>query len=71
MHRLSMRLGITGRKQADMKTALEITSFFRKIAPADPVRYDFALTRPGIQKNRDIENFLNRCLFGPPVQPPS
>ncbi len=48
MHRVSKELGFTIRRQADMRTALEITHFFRQIEPDDPVRYDFALTRPGI-----------------------
>jgi len=41
--------GLTRRRAADLKSALEITRFFRSIAPHDPVRYDFALTRPGIR----------------------
>ena len=39
--------------QADMRAALEITAAFRTVAPEDPVRYDFALTRPGIQGEGD------------------
>jgi uncharacterized protein (TIGR02757 family) len=53
MHRISLEAGLTRRKQADMQTALEVTRFFKTIAPDDPVRYDFALTRLGI---RGIEN---------------
>lgn len=49
MHRISARLGFTGRKQADMRTALEITAAFRSLVPDDPVRYDFVLTRLGIR----------------------
>jgi len=49
MHGVSVYLGLTRRKQADMQTALEITGAFRAIVPEDPVRYDFALTRPGIR----------------------
>ncbi len=50
MHRVARQLGLTRRKGADLKTALEITAGFQRIAPADPVRYDFALTRPGIRR---------------------
>ena len=50
MHRVSLRLGLTGRKQADLKTAVEITGSFKKIEKNDPIRYDFALTRIGINK---------------------
>jgi uncharacterized protein (TIGR02757 family) len=50
--RICSNLGITKRKSADMKTALEITGFFREMNPDDPVKYDFALTRPGIWNGR-------------------
>lgn len=48
MHRIARELGFTKRKQANLRTALEITEAFRKIAPDDPVKYDFVLTRFGI-----------------------
>ncbi len=53
MHRICLLLKLTGRKNADMRTAMEITGSFRKIVPEDPVRYDFALTRPGIRKTKE------------------
>lgn len=53
MHRIAMDLGITDRKQADLKTARQVTGFFRSICPEDPVRYDFSLTRFGIQSGLD------------------
>jgi len=61
MHRICLALGITKRKQADIKTALEITHSFQVMTPHDPVRYDFALTRLGIRKDTDIMSFLNEC----------
>jgi uncharacterized protein (TIGR02757 family) len=61
MHRIALALGLTGRKQADMRTAIEITDAFRMISPADPVRYDFALTRLGIRDDCDPEGFFGRC----------
>lgn len=51
MYNISVYHELTSRKQADMKTALEVTASFRKIEPEDPVKYDFALTRENIQKN--------------------
>jgi uncharacterized protein (TIGR02757 family) len=51
MYRISKRLGFTRRKSADLATAIEITAAFREIAPDDPVRYDFALTRLGIRSD--------------------
>ena len=50
MFRICGRLGLTTRKQADMKTAIEITDGFRRWSPEDPVKYDFTLTRFGIRK---------------------
>lgn len=48
MHRISMRLGLTRRKSADLRTAREVTAAFARLAPDDPVRYDWALTRVGM-----------------------
>ena len=49
MHRIARELGLTTRKQANLKTALEITEAFREVEPDDPVKYDFVLTRFGIR----------------------
>lgn len=54
MHRIGLMMGLTERKQAGMRTALEITNAFRAIAPRDPVRYDFALTRLGIRDDAEL-----------------
>lgn len=59
MHRICQSLGLTRRKQANMRTALEATDAFKKIVPEDPVRYDFALTRLGIRDDTDLDGFLN------------
>ncbi len=48
MHRIGRRFGLTCRRSADLRTALEITRGFAAFSPRDPVRYDFALTRLGI-----------------------
>ena len=48
MHRIALENELTKRKNADMKTASEITRAFAEFSPKDPVKYDFALTRPGI-----------------------
>jgi uncharacterized protein (TIGR02757 family) len=48
MHRLSLAMGLTARKQADLRCAIEITEKFASVCPEDPVRYDFALTRLGM-----------------------
>jgi uncharacterized protein (TIGR02757 family) len=58
MYRIGIDAGFTHRKSADMQTALEITSALKQFSPEDAVKYDFALTRPGIRKGIDfkIEN---------------
>jgi uncharacterized protein (TIGR02757 family) len=58
MHRVCLSLRLTKRKQADMRTAMEITEAFRQIVPEDPVRYDFVLTRLAIQGEADLIAFL-------------
>lgn len=55
MHTAGTLLGFTQRKSADFKTALEITSGFKKINPSDPVKYDFCLTRFGIRRELSME----------------
>ena len=64
MHRVCQLLGITTRKQVDMGTATEITKAFRTIAPEDPVRYDFPLTRLGIREDADLAAFLKHFREG-------
>jgi len=59
MYNIGKELKMTERKNADMRTAIEITNAFRKIIPNDPVKYDFSLTRLGIRKEGDPALFLN------------
>jgi len=54
MHRLGLMLRLTQRRQANMRTALEITRAFAEIVPDDPVRYDFTLTRLGMYGQTDL-----------------
>lgn len=54
MHTIGLRLAFTHRRQADLRTALEITDGFKKICRQDPVRYDFSLTRLGIRPELDM-----------------
>jgi len=60
MHRICRLLGITARKQADMRAAVEITQAFRTISPEDPVRYDFCITRLGIREDGNLDAFLEQ-----------
>jgi len=60
MHKISLALNLTKRKQANMITALEITAGFKRLVPDDPVKYDFALTRFGIRDDLDIDCVIPR-----------
>jgi len=61
MHRISLALGLSSRRSADLSCALETTAAFREVAPNDPVMYDFALTRLGIRAEADLPGFLCAC----------
>ncbi|MBE7415333.1 MAG: TIGR02757 family protein [Deltaproteobacteria bacterium] len=50
--RISRNIGLTGRANPDWRMAEEVTDALKKLDPADPVKYDFALCRLGI---------LDRC----------
>jgi uncharacterized protein (TIGR02757 family) len=51
MGRLCKILGLYDRKTVSLPAAAEITESFAEIEPADPVKYDFALSRIGILEN--------------------
>ena len=48
VHRISRRIGLTRRKAADLAASREATAWLRRISPADPVAYDWPLSRLGI-----------------------
>ena len=48
VHKMSLELGITKRKTTDIKTAMEITDYFKTIWPFDPCLGDFALFGYGV-----------------------
>ena len=61
LFRIAGKLGLTARRQPDLKTALEITKGFARFQPRDPVHYDFCLTRLGINpacRDTDLECIL-------------
>lgn len=43
VHRTARKLGLVTRRQADFKTAMELTEQLKKFNPKDPVKYDYAL----------------------------
>lgn len=56
---------ITPRKAPDVTTMSEITEFFRKYLPEDPVKFDFSLARVGLGKglkNQEYEKTLQKYL---------
>jgi hypothetical protein len=55
MHRIGRILGLTRRRTADLRTAQEMTEGFRRMAPGDPVRYDFCLSRLGIRDDLSLD----------------
>ena len=55
IHAIALRLGLTRRKGADLRAALEITRAFARLCPEDPTRYDFVLTRFGIRDGLSVD----------------
>ncbi len=49
--RVGKQLGLLKRKQNDWKAVEELTAELRKLDPADPVKYDFALFSIGVLEN--------------------
>jgi uncharacterized protein (TIGR02757 family) len=67
-HRISQYVGLTTRKQANWRTAVEITAALRLLNPDDPVRYDFALAHLGISggcRRRYRREICSRCSLLP------
>jgi len=60
MHKISLQLGFTSKKQANLQAALEITNGFKKLVPEDPVKYDFSLTRFGIREGMNMDSLLSQ-----------
>jgi uncharacterized protein (TIGR02757 family) len=77
MHRVGRALGFTDRANAAWTTALDITRGFARVCPEDPVKYDFALTRPGILSAADLRTVLDgpdadlHALLRLPSPPPA
>ncbi|HMP72338.1 MAG TPA: TIGR02757 family protein [Kiritimatiellia bacterium] len=64
MHRIAGWLGWTRRRVADARTVEEITAAFRRVRPEDPARYDFALTRLGMEGVANREDLFQRLRNG-------
>jgi uncharacterized protein (TIGR02757 family) len=68
IHRLGRYLGLTTRPSADFRTAQDITAALRALEPADPLRWDFALTHLGIAgacARRRVPEICAGCALAP------
>lgn len=61
VHRLGQYLGLTQRTDGSFRTAVELTAALRQLAPADPLRWDFALAHHGISGACTGEISAARC----------
>jgi uncharacterized protein (TIGR02757 family) len=68
VHRIGRFIGLTRRTDLSWRTAEEITSRLRALDPADPVRFDFALSHLGISGQCASRKDARRCA-GCPLQP--
>jgi uncharacterized protein (TIGR02757 family) len=62
MFSLGRTMNFTRQRCANLRTAVEITDSFRLIAPDDPVKYDFSLTRLGIRNDEEAPSFRERLF---------
>ena len=49
--------GLTDRATADRKSCQAITEALRELCPEDPLRYDFAITRQGMENKKTLLHF--------------
>ncbi|MCB9591919.1 MAG: TIGR02757 family protein [Sandaracinaceae bacterium] len=66
VQRISGNLGLTDRPTASWRTAEEITTELRRLDPADPVKYDFALCHLGVSRqcpSRRDPDICGRCAL--------
>jgi uncharacterized protein (TIGR02757 family) len=61
MARIGRDLLMTTRQSPNRGMAIEITEWFKTIAPRDPVKYDFALTRFGIRDELEVEGIAGEA----------
>jgi len=61
VHRISRYLGLTARRMPDLAAAREATAWLARLDPADPVGYDWALSRLGILAECVTERSRRHC----------
>jgi len=65
VHRIGRFIGLTARKDLSWRTAEDVTRRLRQLDPADPVRYDFALSHLGISGTCAARKDARRCADCP------
>jgi uncharacterized protein (TIGR02757 family) len=65
LFRIARHLGLTARRDASWRTAEEITAGLRRLDPADPIRYDFALCHLGMSGRCPVRRDPARCAACP------
>lgn len=61
VHRISTYLGLTRRPTPDLRAAREATAWLARVDPADPVRFDWAISRLGILAECVRDPRRSRC----------
>ncbi|MBE0535939.1 MAG: TIGR02757 family protein [Phycisphaerae bacterium] len=64
MSRISLLLNLCEPQNVSIKTAVEVTQGFARIHPTDPVRYDFALCRAGMENDNITRYMLKTTCDG-------
>jgi uncharacterized protein (TIGR02757 family) len=68
VHRVVRQVGLTRRPRPDWAAAVEVTAALARFDPDDPVRFDFALARPGIVglcRHRHVPEVCGPCDLRP------
>jgi len=65
LFRIAGMLRLTARRQPNLKTAVDVTRAFARVCPEDPVRYDFSLTRLGINPSLGAPSAQARLAYLP------
>lgn len=62
MNNVCTSFGLTNRKNADLKSVVQISEAFASIEPEDPIKYDFVLTRFGIRDDMDMNDLIKHSI---------
>lgn len=59
--RICRQIGLTRRSTVDWRMAVEVTRELRRFDPADPIRFDYALSRLGILGHCPLKMDISNC----------